>query len=148
MPTLYTETLIHTPRQDVWRALIYKDRWRFWNTFLYDCSPNLPFEPGQDVVMAVRRVPGDDPIEFRAKVTQVQPGFGLHWRAAIPGFRSDVSVELQDLDRGLTKYLYQERFSGTFSRFALNFIREDQHRGIRRMARELKSYAERYCEND
>lgn len=144
MPTLYTEILISAPRNAVWEALVYKDRWRFWNTFLYDCSPRSPFAPGQAIILALRRVPGDEPIEFKATVTQISPSYSLHWKAAIPGFRSEVAMELQDLGPQVTKYLYQEKFSGLLSRFALNVIRDDQIRGIRRMARELKEYVEQF----
>jgi hypothetical protein len=142
MPTLYTEILIEAPRQAVWEALVYKDRWRFWNTFLYDCSPRLGFVPGKEILLAVRRVPGDEPIEFRAKVRTVMDGYGVQWKAAIPGFASEVSMELQELGQGRTKYLYQEKVSGAIGRFALSFIRDDQMRGMRRMAQELKLYSE------
>jgi hypothetical protein len=143
MPILYTETIIHASRQSVWEAIVYKDRWRFWNTFLYDCSPRIGFVPGREVVLAVRRVPGDEPIEFRAKVRQVLDGYGVQWRAAIPGFASEVSIELQDVGIDRTKYLYQEKISGLAGRLALSFIREDQTRGMGRMAQELRNYVER-----
>jgi uncharacterized protein YndB with AHSA1/START domain len=142
MPTLYTEILIEAPRQAVWEALVYKDRWRFWNTFLYDCSPRAGFVPGKEILLAVRRVPGDEPIEFRAKVRQVMDGYGVQWKASIPGFSSDVSIELQEVGQGRTKYLHQEKVSGAIGRFALSFIRDDQMRGMRRMAQELKLYSE------
>lgn len=142
MPTLYTEILIEAPRQAVWEALVYKDRWRFWNTFLYDCSPRSGFVPGKEVLLAVRRVPGDEPIEFRAKVRTVMDGYGVQWKAAIPGFSSEVSMELQEVGQGRTKYLHQEKVSGAIGRFALSFIRDDQMRGMRRMAQELKLYSE------
>ncbi len=142
MPTLYTEILIEAPRQAVWEALVYKDRWRFWNTFLYDCSPRLGFVPGKEILLAVRRVPGDEPIEFRAKVRTVMDGYGVQWKAAIPGFASDVSMELQEVGQGRTKYLHQEKVSGAIGRFALSFIKDDQMRGMRRMAQELKLYSE------
>ena len=143
MPTIYTETIIYSPRQAVWEAIVYKDRWRFWNTFLYDCSPRVGFIPGRDVLLAVRRVPGDEPIEFRAKVQQVVEGYGIQWRAAIPGFVSEVSIELQDVGFDRTKYLYQEKISGIAGRFALSFIRDDQKRGMERMAQELRHYVDR-----
>ncbi len=111
MPTLYTETIIHASRQAVWEAIVYKDRWRFWNTFLYDCSPRLGFVPGREVVLAVRRVPGDEPMEFRAKVRQVLDGYGVQWRAAIPGFASEVSIEIQYMGIDRTNYLYQYKIS-------------------------------------
>ncbi len=142
MPTLYTEILIEAPRQAVWEALVYKDRWRFWNTFLYDCSPRLGFVPGKEILLAVRRVPGDEPIEFRAKVRTVMDGYGVQWKAAIPGFASEVSMELQEVGQGRTKYLHQEKVSGAIGRFALSFIKDDQMRGMRRMAQELKLYSE------
>ncbi len=142
MPTLYTEILIEAPRQAVWEALIYKDRWRFWNTYLYDCSPRSGFVPGKEILLAVRRVPGDEPIEFRAKVRTVMDGYGVQWKAAIPGFASDVSMELQEVGQGRTKYLHQEKISGAIGRFALSFIKDDQMRGMRRMAQELKLYSE------
>ena len=143
MPTLYTETIIYAPRQTVWEAIVYKDRWRFWNTFLYDCSPRLGFVPGKEVLLAVRRVSGDEPIEFRAKVRSVMDGYGVQWRAAVPGFSSEVSIEVQDVGDDRTKYLYQEKISGLAGRFALSFIREDQTRGMGRMAQELRQYVER-----
>jgi len=142
MPTLYTEIVIEAPRQAVWESLVYKDRWRFWNTFLYDCSPRAGFVPGKEVLLAVRRVPGDEPIEFRAKVRHVMDGYAVQWRAVIPGFTSEVSMELQEVGPDRTKYLYQEKVSGAIGRFALSFIRDDQMRGMRRMAQELKQYSE------
>jgi hypothetical protein len=69
-------------------------------------------------------------------------GYGVQWRAVIPGFSSEVSMELLEVGPDRTKYLYQEKISGAIGRFALSFIRDDQMRGMRRMAQELKQYSE------
>jgi hypothetical protein len=143
MPSLYTETIINAPIRQVWRILSDKDNWMYWNTYLYDCSFRLPITEGRDILLAIRRVPGDEPIEFQAKILLYQPPYSLSWIASIPGFRNRTSFELQDIGDGCTQYRHQESYSGTFSRFALKFIRDDQQAGIRRMARELKVFAER-----
>jgi hypothetical protein len=143
MPSLYTETIINAPIRQVWRILSDKDNWMYWNTYLYDCSFRLPITEGRDILLAIRRVPGDEPIEFQAKIRLYQPPHSLSWIASIPGFRNRTSFELQDIGDGCTQYRHQESYSGTFSRFALKFIRDDQQAGMRRMARELKVFAER-----
>jgi hypothetical protein len=143
MPSLYTETIINAPIQQVWRTLTDKEGWMYWNTYLYDCSFRLPIVEGRDVILAIRRVAGDEPIEFQARIMILQQPHCLSWVASIPGYRNKTVFELQDLGDGCTQYRHQESYSGTFSRFALRFIRDDQHQGIRRMARELKIFAER-----
>lgn len=143
MPSLYTEVTINAPIQHVWQVLTDKDSWMYWNTYLYDCSFRQPLKPGQKLLLAIRRIPGDEPIEFQATVTIAQSPYYLSWVAAIPGFQTKTLFELRDLGQGCTQYCHQESFSGLLSRFALKFIRDDQVQGIRRMARELKTYAER-----
>jgi len=39
MPSLYAEIDIEAPKSAVWQALIHKDYWVEWNTFLFDCDP-------------------------------------------------------------------------------------------------------------
>jgi hypothetical protein len=143
MPSLFTETIINAPVKTVWRILTDKEGWMYWNTYLYDCSFRLPLTEGRDVLLAIRRVAGDEPIEFQAHITINQPPYCLSWVASIPGYKTKTTFELQDLGNGCTQYRHQEAFSGTFSRFALKFVRDDQQRGIRRMARELKTFTER-----
>jgi hypothetical protein len=143
MPSLYTETIINAPIRLVWRILTDKDRWMYWNTYLYDCSFGLPIDEGRTLLLGVRRVPGDEAIEFPARITINQPPHCLSWVASIPGYTNKTTFELQDLGHGCTQFRHREAFSGTFSRIALRFVRDDQQRGIRRMARELKTFAER-----
>jgi hypothetical protein len=143
MPSLYTETVINAPIRHVWRILSDKDHWMYWNTYLYDCSFRLPLAPNRNILLALRRVPGDDPIEFQANIHLYQPPHCLSWRASIPGFQNRTTFELEDLGDRCTQYRHQESYSGTFSRFALRFIRDDQQTGMKRMARELKVFAER-----
>jgi hypothetical protein len=143
MPSLYTETIINAPIEQVWRTLSDKEGWMYWNTYLYDCSFRLPIVENRDIVLALRRVPGDEPIEFQARIQIYQPPHCLSWVASIPGFKNKTTFELQDMGDGCTRYRHQESYSGGFSRFALRFIRDDQQQGIRRMARELKQFSER-----
>jgi hypothetical protein len=142
MPSLYTEIEINAPRQMVWQVLIRKESWLYWNTFLYDCAPNLRFVEGQDVLLALRRVRGDEEMEFQPKVILVQPNVCLRWVAAIPGFTCEQLFELQDIGRDRTKYIHREKFSGALTRFFLPFIRSDETKGMRRMAWELKHFVE------
>lgn len=143
MPSLYTEIEIDAPKPYVWRILFQKDRWKYWNTFLYDCDFDRPFAQGQETVLSLRRVTGEEPIEFQPIVTLVQPDFCLGWVSTIPGFRDEHVFELQEIGRNRTKYIHQERFSGALSKLFLPFIRRDEQKGIQRMAWELKHYAER-----
>ncbi len=143
MPSLYTEIEIDAPKSGVWRILVQKDRWKYWNTFLYDCDSHRPLIQGQETVLSLRRGLGEDPIEFQPLVTLVQPNVCLRWVATIPGFRNEHVFELQDIGRNRTKYIHQDRFSGPLTKLFLPFIRRDEQQGIQRMAWELKQYAER-----
>lgn len=142
MPSLYTEIHIYAPRQRIWEAIVQKHQWKYWNTFLYDCDPEQPFALGQEVLLSLRRLPEDEEIEFQPRITLMQPNACLHWVSVIPGFRNEHVFELQDIGDGRTQYLHRESFSGPLSRLFLPFIRQDEQQGLRRMARELKQYAE------
>ncbi|MBL1175854.1 SRPBCC domain-containing protein [Pantanalinema sp. GBBB05] len=144
MPSLYTEIDIYASRRKVWRALFHKEKWAYWNTFLYDCDPNRLFVEGEEIWLSLQRVPGEEQTEFQPRVTLIQPGICLKWISTIPGFVSEHVFELQEIGHDRTKYIHQENFSGVLTRVFLPFIRQDEQQGIRRMARELKQYAERY----
>ena len=142
MPSLYTEIEIYAPRSKVWRALVHKEKWVYWNTFLYDCAPERKFAEGQEVFLSLRRVPGEDETEFQPRITLLQPPVCLKWVSGIPGFVSEQVFELQDMGRDRTKYIHQEYFSGALTRLLLPFIRAEEQQGIRRMAWELKQFVE------
>jgi hypothetical protein len=142
MPSLYTEIEINAPRAVVWQALLRKEDWLQWNTFLFDRSPNQRFERGRSLLLSLRRVAGEEETEFQAKIIQVQPDICLRWVSTAPGFRNEQIFELQDIGRGWTKYTHQEQFSGLVTRLALPLIRQDEQQGLRRMARELKQHVE------
>lgn len=142
MPSLYTEIEINACRRDVWRALIHKENWRYWNTFLYDCDARQPLESGREVSLSMRRLPGEEETEFQPLVTLLQPGICLRWRSSIPGFSSEHTFELQEIGPNQTKYFHQEKFSGALTRLFFPFIRRDEQQGMRRMAWELKQYTE------
>ncbi len=147
MPSLYTEIEINSPRSLVWQILFHKERWKYWNTFLYDCHPDLPFVQGQETLLSLKRVRGEDDIEFQPLVTLIQPRVCLKWLSTIPGFRNEHVFELQDIGGDRTKYVHRENFSGALSPVFLPFIRQDEQQGIRRMAQELKEYAEQAQKN-
>ncbi len=143
MPTLYTEIEINAPRDRVWEALIRKDEWRRWNTFLFDSDPALPMRQGQSVYLSVRRLENDDFTDFEPLITLVQQEHCLRWLAQIPGFQSEQVFELQDVGSRRTLYIHRERFQGVLTSVFLPFIRDDERQGMRRMARQLKRYVER-----
>ena len=142
MPSLYTEIEINAPRHKVWRHLLQKDSWRYWNTFLYDCAPNRPLKQGREVWLAIRRLPGEEETEFQPIVTLVQPEVCLKWVSSIPGFENEYVFELQAIGRDRTLYIHHEHFSGMLTRVVFPFIRQDERQGIRRMAWELKGWCE------
>jgi hypothetical protein len=144
MSTLYTEIEINASKQDVWRILYHKEEWRNWNSFLFDRDSSLPFQTNQMVRLSVWRSPADQDTEFQAIVKVVQPEVCLSWVSEIPGFRGEYWFELQDIGVDRTKYIHREEFSGWLSRIFLPFIREDEKRGMERMARELKRYLEKF----
>ncbi|MBE9128780.1 MULTISPECIES: SRPBCC domain-containing protein [unclassified Coleofasciculus] len=144
MASLYTEIDINAPKQKVWQVLFQKERWKYWNTFLFDSDSKLPFQQGQELYLSLRRLPKDDETEFEPLVTQVLPGVCLRWVSSIPGFRNEYVFELQEIGVGRTKYVHQSNFSGVLTRLFLPFIRDDEHRGMQRMARELKRYVEQF----
>jgi hypothetical protein len=142
MPSFYSEVTINAPRFAVWDALVRKEEWHRWNTFLYDCDPNLMIQPGGEIFLALRRREGDDETEFQPRVVVVQTNRCLRWVARGPGFKSDHTFELEDIGPNRTKYIHQERISGLLSPVFLPFIRRDEKEGIRRMARQIKRYVE------
>ncbi|EKQ67922.1 hypothetical protein OsccyDRAFT_4220 [Leptolyngbyaceae cyanobacterium JSC-12] len=143
MPSLYTEVEINAPRRQVWQVLYHKELWMYWNTFLYDCDPYQAFEAGRNVLLSLRRLPGEEETEFQPYITLVQPNVCLQWVSTVPGFVCENVFTLQDIGRDRTKYIHQETFSGKLTGLFLPFIRQDEHQGIRRMAWELKCYTER-----
>lgn len=143
MPTLHTEIEINAPRAVVWEALVRKDEWRRWNTFLFDADPALPIRQGQEIFLSVRRLEDDESTDFEPLITLVQPPVCLRWIARIPGFKSEHSFEIQDIGPTRTLYTHQERYRGALSSLFLPFIRQDEKQGMKRMARQLKRYVER-----
>lgn len=142
MASLYTEIEINAPKAIVWQVLITKNKWKYWNTFLFDCDPLQPLELGNDVFLSRRRLLGDEETEFQAKVTFMKPGVCLKWESSFPGLRYQSVFELQEIGVKRTKYIHKDNFSGFWQRVLLPFIREDELQGMRRMARELKRYSE------
>lgn len=142
MTTLKTETEINAPKRLVWQALTVKQKWHHWNTFLFDCDAQKPFQPWEEVFLALRRLPREHKTEFQARVTLLQPEICLRWVSSIPGFRNQSIFELQEIDFRRTKYVHQSRFYGWLEPIFLPFIRKDELTGMRRMARELKHYTE------
>jgi len=142
MPGLHTDIEIDAPRAVVWDALVHKEDWYCWNTFLFDQAPERPFRQGHTVTLALKRLEQDEATIFTPLVTQLQPQTCLRWVAKIPGLRSEHVFQLQDIGPQRTQYSHQERLSGPLSRLFLPFIRQDERHGLRRMARQLKRYAE------
>jgi hypothetical protein len=142
--SFYSQIEINAPKQRVWQALFQKDKWKHWNTFLYDCDSKVPFRIGYEVFLSLRRLPYEEETEFEPLVTQVQPNICLSWVSSIPGFRNEYVFELQEIGVGRTKYIHKNSYSGLLTRVFLPFIREDEQRGNQRMARELKRYVESF----
>ncbi len=142
MPSLYAEIEINAPQSVVWQALIRKENWLKWNTFLYDRNPKIPFVQGKKVYLSLKRLREETETEFEPRILLLQPEVCLRWVYAAPGFRSEHLFELQQIDRHRVKYLHQETWSGIMTPFFLSFLRKDEQQGLRRMARELKYYSE------
>jgi hypothetical protein len=142
MPTLYAEIDINAPQGVVWDALVRKDQWRFWNTFLYDCDPSLPMSRGTEIFLSMQRLEGDEETEFQPMVTMMRSPYVMRWVSSIPGLRSEHTFELRETTPGRTRYLHRETFSGILSKVFLPFIRQDERQGLRRMAQQLKIYVE------
>ncbi len=140
--SLYAAKEINAPKQKVWQALIEKHKWKYWNTFLFDCDPNQQFIQGQKAFLSMRRLPGDEETEFQPYITFLEPGVGMRWIFKFPGFVNEYSFELQEIGIRRTKYIHNARFSGLFSPTFLIFSRANEQAGVRRMARELKYYLE------
>ncbi|MGD1952616.1 MAG: hypothetical protein ACFB14_23675 [Leptolyngbyaceae cyanobacterium] len=142
MPSLYAEIEIDAPAMAVWDALVRKEDWRYWNTFLYDCDPRSNFMLGREVFLAMQRIEGDADTEFQPVVTTLRPGNCLRWVSKIPGLKTEHSFEMQEITPGRTRYLHRDIFMGPLSGVFLPFIRDDERDGLRRMAFQLKRYVE------
>lgn len=143
MPSLYIDIEIQAPRRIVWQTLIRKDEWMRWNTYLYDLSAPQPLRENTTVRLSLRRTPSETETEIEPYITLIQPGTSLQWVYSAPGFRSEHSFDLQDMGGDRTRYTHVVRFTGRLVTFFLPFIREDELRGMRRMAQELRRYVER-----
>lgn len=142
MPSLYAEIEISAPQSVVWQALIRKENWLKWNTFLYDRNPKIPFVQGKKVYLSLRRQREETETEFEPQILLLLPESCLRWVYSAPGFRSEHLFELQQVDRNRTKYLHRETWSGVMTPVFLSFLRKDEQQGLRRMAHELKYYIE------
>ena len=142
MPTLYAEIDINAPQSLVWEALMRKDQWRYWNTFLYDCEPGIQIARGNELFLAMQRLEGDEETEIQPLITMLRPPSLMKWTASIPGLKTEHTFELQERMPGRTRYLHRERFSGILSKVFLPFIRQDERQGLRRMAHQLKMHVE------
>ena len=142
MPTLYAEIDINAPQSLVWEALMRKDRWRYWNTFLYDCEPGIQIARGNELFLAMQRLEGDEETEIQPLITMLRPPSLMKWTASIPGLKTEHTFELQERMPGRTRYLHRETFSGILSKVFLPFIRQDERQGLRRMAHQLKMHVE------
>ncbi len=142
MPSLYAEIEIDAPAMHVWDALVRKEDWRYWNTFLYDCDPRSNFMLGREVFLAMQRIEGDADTEFQPVITTLRPGSCLRWVSKIPGLKTEHSFEMQEITPGRTRYLHRDIFIGPLSGVFLPFIRDDERDGLRRMAFQLKRYVE------
>lgn len=143
MPSLHTEIEIDAPKHQVWRVLFHKEDWVKWNSFLFDRNSAIPFQAGREVKLSLLRSIEEEEIEFHPSITILQPGVCLGWMSALPGFRTENVFELEEIGLGRTKYIHRENFSGWLVAMFLPSIREDEQKGMERMARELKRYVER-----
>jgi len=144
MPTLHAEIDIDAPRFAVWDALIRKEEWYRWNTFLFDCDASRPMQQGRDILVALRRREGDAEMEFQPRVVVMQTNRCLRWMAKVPGLKSEYLFELEDVGTNRTRYRHQQRMTGAFSRVFLPFIRQDERAGMGRMTWQMKRYVEEY----
>lgn len=142
MKSLYTEIEINASKSQVWQTLIDKRRWKYWNTFLFDSDPSRPLALGQRANLSLRRFPEDEETEFQPRIILFQPDTCLCWVTKFPGCSQQYTFELQDIGIKRTKYVHTVRYSGVFSRAVMFFIGNDEQVGMKRMARELKRYAE------
>ena len=144
MPSFYTAIEINAPRSVVWQALIRKENWLRWNTYLYDLSPGQPFRAQESVSLSLKRASRETETPIDPRVTVLQPTTSLQWAYTAPGFRCEHGFELQDMGGDRTRYTHRIRFTGLLSGVFLPFIRREEQQGSRRMAQELKRYLEGY----
>lgn len=142
MASLYAEIEIDAPKHLVWEALVSKERWKLWNTFLFDRDPSKPLQQGKEVSLSFKRLPREAETEIQPIITLIEPECRLEWICSIPGLKNEHVFELQESGSERTKYFHKDNFSGILERVFFPFIREDEQQGIKRMARELKSYLE------
>jgi hypothetical protein len=144
MPSLYTAIEINAPKSIIWQALVHKEDWLKWNTFLYDRDPAKPLVQGRTVQLSLRRSREEAETEFEPRIILLQPEICLRWHYSALGFHSEHVFELQEVGENRSKYIHQEHFSGLVTQLFLPFLRQDEQQGLKRMARELKQYVERY----
>ena len=112
MQTVEAQTVIHAPREAVWKELTNGAAYRQWNPFIRRLDGRL--EPGRKITVRVEP-PGSSGITFRPTVQTVEAPRRLAWlgRFGLPHlFDGRHEFVLEALDDDRTRLIQRETFGG------------------------------------
>lgn len=142
MPEIYTDIIIRSSIERVWRILVNKRFYPSWNPFIKEVSGK--FSEGESIEITLSP-PGMSDKRFKPIIERYQPYERIEWlgRFGLPFiFDGRHSIELQDLGRGRVKLIHREKFSGVLVPFLFGVLRKTKI-GFRRMNLALKKRAEK-----
>jgi hypothetical protein len=137
-----TEIEIDAPAERVWDVLTDLAAYDEWNPFIKHLEGEL--QEGSRL-RATIAPPGGRATTFTPSVTDLQPRRRLAWlgHLGVRGvFDGEHIHEIEELERGRTRYVQRERFTGALVPFVGGVLRKTEE-GFRRMNAELKERAER-----
>lgn len=142
MPEIYTDIIIRSSIDRVWRILIDKRFYPNWNPFIREISGKFSEGESIDIVLTP---PGISEKKFSSRVEVYKPYEKIEWigRLGIPFlFDGRHSFEIKDIGKGRVKLIHKEKFTGIFVPFLFGILGRTKQ-GFRRMNLALKKRAEK-----
>lgn len=132
-----TSIEIDRPAADVWAALVDRDRYPQWNTFIRSWTGDLAVGARQLVRIEPTETSGQT---FRPRITELQPGRLLVWlgRVAIPGLLDGRHrFEIESIDEHRSRFVHSEVLSGALVPLFRRMLTVDTPAAFSRMNAEL-----------
>jgi hypothetical protein len=140
--TISTEIEIEAPPSAVWAVLSDTEAHSEWNPFIRTFVGDL--KVGNKLAVTIEP-PGNAPMQFKPTILQVVENQELRWIGRM-GFRGIFDGEhyfiLEKTDRGTTRFLHGENFSGMIVYPLMAFIGKSTEEGFSAMNVALKERVE------
>ncbi len=136
-----TSIEIDRPAAEVWAALVDRDGYPHWNTFIRSWTGDLAVGARQVVRIEPTETSGQT---FRPSIIELQPGRLLVWlgRVAIPGLLDGRHrFEVEPIDEHRSRFVHSEVLSGVLVPLFRRMLTVDTPAAFSRMNAELAARA-------